>query len=121
MVFHALTFTIALYCHHVRLLCSILMGFIAFCSFEIKLFYSILSVVKYACTKMPVKLSIKSGVFVLRVYGPINQMGSCRVRSVYLTTLLLGRLSTLRLTIQYCAEALLGISRREIMTVENFS
>ena len=35
-------------------------------------------------------------LFVLRFYGPVNPMGSCRVRSVYLTTLLLGRLSPLR-------------------------
>ena len=33
--------------------------------------------------------------FVLRFYGPINPMGSCLARSVYLTTLLLGRLSPL--------------------------
>ena len=32
-------------------------------------------------------------LFVLRFYGPVNPMGSCPVRSVYLTTLLLGRLS----------------------------
>ena len=39
----------------------------------------------------------KSGyqVFVLRFYGPVNPMGSCRARSVYLTTRLLGRLSPL--------------------------
>ena len=30
---------------------------------------------------------------VLRFYGPVNPMGSCRARSVYLTTRLLGRLS----------------------------
>ena len=30
--------------------------------------------------------------FVLRFYGPVNPMGSCRARSVYLTTRLLGRL-----------------------------
>ena len=36
-----------------------------------------------------------SFVFVLRFYGPANPMGSCRARSVYLTTLLLGRLSPL--------------------------
>ena len=29
------------------------------------------------------------------VYGPVNPMGSCRARSVYLTTRLLGRLSPL--------------------------
>ena len=35
------------------------------------------------------------GLFVLRFYGPVNPMGSCQVRSVYLTTRLLGRLSPL--------------------------
>ena len=34
-------------------------------------------------------------LFVLRFYGPISPMGSCRARSVYLTTRLLGRLSPL--------------------------
>ena len=34
-------------------------------------------------------------VFVLRFYSPVNPMGSCRVRSNYLATLLLGRLSQL--------------------------
>ena len=34
-------------------------------------------------------------VFVLRFYGLVNPMGSCRARSVYLTTSLLGRLSPL--------------------------
>ena len=34
-------------------------------------------------------------LFVLRFYGPVNPMGSCRAWSVYLTTLLLGRLSPL--------------------------
>ena len=34
-------------------------------------------------------------LFVLRLYGPVNPMGSCRARSVYLTTRLLGRLSPL--------------------------
>ena len=32
-------------------------------------------------------------LFVLRFYGPVNPMGSCRAQSVYLTTRLLGRLS----------------------------
>ena len=32
---------------------------------------------------------------VLRFYGPVNPMGSCRARSVYLTTRLLDRLSPL--------------------------
>ena len=34
-------------------------------------------------------------LFVLRFYGPVNPMGSCRAPSVYLTTHLLGRLSPL--------------------------
>ena len=34
-------------------------------------------------------------LFVLRFYGPVIPMGSCRARSVYLTTRLLGRLSPL--------------------------
>ena len=34
-------------------------------------------------------------LFVLRFYDPVNPMGSCRARSVYLTTRLLGRLSPL--------------------------
>ena len=33
--------------------------------------------------------------FVLRFYGPVNPKGSCRARSVYLTTRLLGRLNPL--------------------------
>ena len=38
---------------------------------------------------------IDEKLFVLRFYGPVNPMGSCRARSVYLTTRLLGRLSPL--------------------------
>ena len=34
-------------------------------------------------------------LFVLRFYGPVNPTGSCRARSVYLTTRLLGKLSPL--------------------------
>ena len=39
--------------------------------------------------------SIVFCLFVLWFYGPVNPMGSCRARSVYLTTRLLGRLSPL--------------------------
>ena len=39
-----------------------------------------------------VKLNL---LFVLRFYGPVNPMRSCRAWSVYLTTRLLGRLSPL--------------------------
>ena len=42
-----------------------------------------------------VKCELGTCLFVLRFYGPLNPMGSCRARSVYLTTLLLGRLSPL--------------------------
>ena len=38
---------------------------------------------------------ILGSLIVLRFYGPVNPMGSCRARSVYLTTRLLGRLSPL--------------------------
>ena len=34
-------------------------------------------------------------LFVLRFYGQVNPTGSCQARSVYLTTLLLGRLNPL--------------------------
>ena len=34
-------------------------------------------------------------LLVLRFYGPVNHMGSCRARSVYITTHLLGRLGPL--------------------------
>ena len=40
-------------------------------------------------------ITLKVCLFVLRFYGPVNPMGSCRARSVYLTTRLLGRLSPL--------------------------
>ena len=47
--------------------------------------------------KMSLSFCVQSMVlFVLRFfYGPVNPMGSCRARSVYLTTRLLGRLSPL--------------------------
>ena len=40
-------------------------------------------------------ISVLKVLFVLRFYGPVNPMGSCRARSVHLTTRLLGRLSPL--------------------------
>ena len=66
-------------------------------------------------------------LFVLRFYGLVNPMGSCRAWSVYLTTRLLGRLSPKRLTTimhtllpetENCPS---WISRRERMTIENIS
>ena len=44
------------------------------------------------CTAFP---TICLFVFVLRFYGPVNPMGSCWARSVYITTRLLGRPSPL--------------------------
>ena len=41
----------------------------------------------------PCHLSRFESLFVLRFYGTVNPMGSCRTRSVYLSTLSLGRLS----------------------------
>ena len=63
-----------------------------------------------------------------RLYSPVNPMGSCRARSVYLTTRFLGRLSPLKRLISIvhilspetdnCPS---WISGRERMTVENIS
>ena len=57
--------------------------------------------------KRPIDLKLHFGTFVffvLRFYGPVNLMGSCRARSVYLTTGLLGRHSPLNVN-QYCAHS----------------
>ena len=50
---------------------------------------------KMTSTISSVSLCCYVCLFVLRFYGPVNPMGSCRARSVYLTTRLLGRLSPL--------------------------
>ena len=48
------------------------------------------------CRKLIFKMAaVVVILFVLRFYGPVNPMGSCRARSVYLTTRLLGRLTPL--------------------------
>ena len=64
-------------------------------------------------------------VFVQRFYGPVNPMGSCRARSVYLTTRLLGRLSPLtsivHILLPETDNCPSWISGRERMTVENIS
>ena len=52
--------------------------------------YPLLSVAVSGCGK-----ELNAHLFVLRFYGPVNPMGSCRARSVYPTTRLLGRLSPL--------------------------
>ena len=55
------------------------------------------SVACFKCQSSDMKIETKHFIcsFVLRFYGPVNPMGSCRARSVYLTTRLLGRLSPL--------------------------
>ena len=62
-------------------------------------------------------------LFVLRFYGPVNPMGSCRARSVYLTTHLLGRLSPVTSSVHILSpdtdNCPSWISGRERMTVEN--
>ena len=52
------------------------------------------SAFKRSCTRLQNKQTLVD-LFVLRFYGPVNPMGSCRARSVYLTTRLLGMLSPL--------------------------
>ena len=70
---------------------------------KIQALYSILFWLEF-CLKMlsgmtnsedPDQTAPSDCLFVLRFYGPVNPMGSCRARSVYLTTRLLGRLSPL--------------------------
>ena len=48
-----------------------------------------------SCLLISVNMRIWFCLFVLRFYGPVNPMESCRARSVYLTTRLLGKLSPL--------------------------
>ena len=50
---------------------------------------------KHACNAFHFFVLFLDYLFVLRFYGPVNPMGSCRARSVYLTTRLLGRLNPL--------------------------
>ena len=66
--------------------------------------------------------------FLTFIYGPVNPMGSCRALSVYLTTLLLGRLSPLKglnsivhILSPETDKCPSRISGRERMTVENIS
>ena len=49
----------------------------------------------YSCLSLTQMHPRRWYLFVLRFYGPVNPMGSCRARSVYLTTRLLGRLCPL--------------------------
>ena len=56
-------------------------------------FFSIFSSGSHFIQPSGIILAILVCLFVLRFYGPVNPMGSCRARSVYLTTRLLGRLS----------------------------
>ena len=63
-------------------------------------------------------------LFVLRLYCPVNPLGSCWAQSVYLTTLLLGRLSPLSsivLILTSETDNCPSWSGRERMTIENIS
>ena len=60
-------------------------------------------------------------LFVLRFYGPVNPIGSCLARSVYLTTRLLGRPSIVHILSPETDNCPSWISGRERMTVENIS
>ena len=55
----------------------------------------VMLLVKIAYCRPVTKTYTVDILFVLRFYGPVNPVGSCRARSVYLTTRLLGRLSPL--------------------------
>ena len=81
------------------------------------------SVVSFSMTCSLLLKDIRVCLFVLRFYGPVNPMGSCRARSVYLTTRLLGRFSPLSVHIlspetKNCPS---WVSGRERMTVEYIS
>ena len=66
---------------------------------------------------------VERGQFMLRFYAPVNSIGSCRARPVYLIKHLLGRLSSKRLTSIVhilSSTALLESVEGERMTVEIF-
>ena len=77
--------------------------------------------------KKPTDLDLHSfQMFVLRFYGPVNPMRFCPVPSVYLTTLLLGRLtkqltSIMQILSSETDKCLSWIRWRERMTIENIS
>ena len=60
-------------------------------------FYSLKAVQRGKQEPLPYWVDVQADLilFVLRFYSPVNPMGSCRARSVCLTTRLLGRLSPL--------------------------
>ena len=78
-------------------------------------------------TRGRLKSVLTMDLFVLRFYGPVNPVGSCRAQSVYLISLLLGRQSSERLTsIVYILlpetdNCRSWVSGRKRMTVENIS
>ena len=60
-------------------------------------FYSLKAVQRGKQEPLPYWVAVQADLilFVLRFYGPVNPIGSCRARSVGLTTRLLGRFSPL--------------------------
>ena len=61
----------------------------------LKFLPSMLSLIAHAKGGLIHMQTVKPYLFMLRFYGPVNPVRSCRVQSVYLTALLLGRLSPL--------------------------
>ena len=84
-----------------------------------------LPVVRFSCLGRDQIFTLRFCLFVLRFYGPVNPMGSCRARPVYLTTRLLDRLSPLTTIVHILSPETNNssslISGRERMTVENIS
>ena len=56
------------------------------------------------CANLNGGFNVSQVVCLLRFYGPVNPIGSCRARSVNLTTHLLGRLSPLAKLAKECAQ-----------------
>ena len=84
---------------------------------------SIVHILSPETDNCPSWMSGRESLFVLRFYGSVNPMGSCRVQSVYLTILLLGGLSPLWLIriLPETDNCPSWISGRERMTIENIS
>ena len=67
---------------------------------QYKMYVAVLSstglcVYVYIFAQYELYVHVLRSLFVLRFYGPVNPVGSCRARSIYLTTRLLDRRSPL--------------------------
>ena len=66
--------------------------------FVVAFFFKLKCMMKWAMHVQSTKPNAAGLLFVLRFYGPVNPMGSCRARSVYLRHTIPGRRSPQRLT-----------------------